>query len=621
MKHAALKIAIILILAYAMHPSLSFAQTLTPTPPSSSLKADAAGEEIDLTTAATWLVTQTKKIPLFGDKIVKLVSGLMLKDQTYNFSDMEDEGKWLENANQKLLPQALQDREVDFTNPQYKQITSRLCVFDPEDQTKLKINEPSKEGNIIKSPDQPYIRKLVQHGETYNALFNPKASLENLDHERLTLELSAESARECGETDTGGDMKTTSKQGEGENKYLTSGNPVEVVVAFLQKYITKIEQIEKSLFRIEAKTSVPAYIQVSSANPYAQDHFCNIAGCKKEDIESASATNEEKDMLSKKGGFVETFIPASLSYKETLNANEENTFNTLGGETISENTTTTRSYLDKGTSDALTALKCALLPASKQGEFLKGKTCKFAQGSKAPEAGDNCGSCTTANAFCEEAGLAPLTGSQSLGCNYNVSSIEGPPTLKDMMKKASDYFGVPPQIFAAILHIETNAGYGYSDSQVQEHSRTGNYDPAQCAANRCGAVGPVQLSIKACDYSQCPRAEQSKNWEEWCSFRSGANDVRNDQNYSPNPSNFLDAFAALAKKLQYLGNNTSCGAWPEETVKYISCSYFGSCEASEARDWFYEFLSQYTTNPGLYAKTVPNKLTYGEFVWGYYMTH
>jgi len=197
------------------------------------------------------------------------------------------------------------------------------------------------------------------------------------------------------------------------------------------------------------------------------------------------------------------------------------------------------------------------------------------------------------------------------------------------MKQAGDYFGVPPQILAGIQYIETgealplSQSYKHTDEEIRSFSEPGNYDPHYCETNQCGAVGPVQLSIKACDYSQCENARD--NYKEWCLWRSGANDIRTDPAYKPNPNNYLDAYAALSKLLKAGSGIAGCGPWTEEAVKQVVCYYYGGkteCQNPQPKQWLYGIGQLWLPNTiDSYAKVAKNALTYSEFVWVYYLTH
>ena len=234
---------------------------------------------------------------------------------------------------------------------------------------------------------------------------------------------------------------------------------------------------------------------------------------------------------------------------------------------------------------------------------------------------NRCGSCTSANDVCGSRGFQPTP---NRNCSFSANNIQAPATLQNLMAQSGSYYGIPPQMLAAVMWVETaSRGYSLTDQQINQYSQPGSYDPMYCnTSTNAGASGPMQISIKSCNYAGHENAVD--NWKVWCDYRWAANAVRNAGNtYAPNPSNYSDALSVSSFFIQHRANiPDGCNAqWNRALIDETIHRYFGT-GFDTPRPYLYNLATTYKDQIGIDVSKYPSgQISYAEFVRAYMEAH
>lgn len=170
--------------------------------------------------------------------------------------------------------------------------------------------------------------------------------------------------------------------------------------------------------------------------------------------------------------------------------------------------------------------------------------------------------------------------------------------LQKMLEDAANGAGIPPDILAAVVSIETRNGiFGLSKSDLSR--------PYLCRANDCGAMGATQLLTGFGVQSSCSQAAGIDNWSTYA--------CRTDQSAIPNPGNIPDSLYAGARMIKAISGAASNSNWDKDTVFKVATSYYGSCADSYDLGGFME-----AANSCFSAPAVPQMMTYCDYLWNYY---
>lgn len=170
--------------------------------------------------------------------------------------------------------------------------------------------------------------------------------------------------------------------------------------------------------------------------------------------------------------------------------------------------------------------------------------------------------------------------------------------LQKIIEDAANSAGIPPDILAAVISIETTNGiFSLSKEELSQ--------PYLCKANECGAMGATQLLTGFGVQSSCSQAVGIDNWTTYA--------CRTSQDRIPNPGDIHDSLYAGARMIKAISGAASNSNWPKEIVYQVATSYYGSCEQSYDRQSFMQEANACFSGP-----SVPASMTYCEYLWLYY---
>ena len=170
--------------------------------------------------------------------------------------------------------------------------------------------------------------------------------------------------------------------------------------------------------------------------------------------------------------------------------------------------------------------------------------------------------------------------------------------LKKLIEDAANSAGIPPDILAAVVSIETRNGiFGISKDDLDK--------PYLCQANACGAMGVTQLLTGFGVQSSCSQASGIDNWSTYA--------CRTDPAVIPNPGNIHDSLYAGARMIKAISGTASNINWDKDTVFRVATSYYGSCSETFDLEFFLG-----NANSCLTAPRFENPMSYCDYLWNYY---
>lgn len=211
------------------------------------------------------------------------------------------------------------------------------------------------------------------------------------------------------------------------------------------------------------------------------------------------------------------------------------------------------------------------------------------------------GSVVTKSGNCND--VAAQTKVQRMCSNFGGNESLNSPCLingelQKMLEDAANGAGIPPDILAAVVSIETRNGiFGLSKSDLSR--------PYLCRANDCGAMGATQLLTGFGVQSSCSQAAGIDNWSTYA--------CRTDPATIPNPGNIPDSLYAGARMIKAISGTASNINWSKETVDQVATSYYGSCDDTYDLGSYME-----AANSCFSAPAVPQMMTYCDYLWNYY---
>lgn len=567
-------------------------------------------------------MVKTRPLSDITEGIVQFFFGGSLKPKdiripTFNFLPM------FKGAVPYLLPKVIQEKTVNAGyNNLYISGKAILCARNPATGELL----PKPGTNLYRTEPIQEISEQDSAGRQVAPFFSGYARSPNsqgfYDLRRPPLELANPPG--CGEDTTASVQESV------------SAPTVDQSINFS----TLVLSIVRSFFGDQKTAKASATIYSKQVVPYQESSYCLIHGCANETVNLSYLSKEEAKNVQK-GGITQANAPKVLDFSEgEMHGGQQSIFDVIG-------TIQTRIFGSKAIENSTKNLRCSLLPQALQQK--EGLDCQ----TKAAPATACTLSCQTANDACEQFKgqyTESNKGAGPMGCGYTTSGLPGSTAVQNALVTVANYFGVPPKLLAAVLIIE-NGDVGergilsYSDATAQPAINEGGFDQYSCKPNRCGAVGPMQLSVKSCNIeTSCPQAKD--NWKEWCQFRHAANELRGKEGYQPNPANIQDAFAVAAKKFSnYLGN-AACptNLSPSDFYK-VGHTYYGNCldsfqsrllpnrpglsaflqtratEIIKARRDLYNWIVQSGQTPNHQPSTDTTQPTYCDFLWWYSTTH
>lgn len=170
--------------------------------------------------------------------------------------------------------------------------------------------------------------------------------------------------------------------------------------------------------------------------------------------------------------------------------------------------------------------------------------------------------------------------------------------LQSMIENAANSAGIPPDILAAVVSIETRNGiFHLSKEQLSE--------PYLCKANACGAMGATQILTGYSVKSSCSQASGIDNWSTYA--------CRTSPEKIPNPGNISDSLYAGARMIKIISGSASNRDWSKSIVDQVATSYYGSCTDTYDLGGFMEVANSCFNGPA-----VPQMMTYCDYLWNYY---
>lgn len=561
---------------------------------------------------------------LLQKQIIELEGEVFPSQSTLQVPDLSFYAQWLRRASPYLNPLQIQKKEKPITSSYT--VSSTANVSTESDEPKDTCYQ-QKQGVV--TTKFPFLNTLLEHALKLDAFLGPfgKQNNFNFDPRYPNVTLTDRATRGCPEQ-TSGIAVAASIQ----NSILK--NVFSDIPEFAKPVLLAAVRIASTWGLIsgggKCKTGDPgcstgggysAYVYTHSLTPYGDREIPDHIGVTRE---------------NKSKGFVRTFIP--LAGRKTFAAAViDNEFDHPG---LFNPVPVNIPFPFAGIGGALQNLddlRCTLTPRSLQTPDMNcgrvidtSYTAASITDSVYRAALDNTTPADVASGDCRQANDACAPNMSraafpNLSCSYSGGSINGSIALRNSIVKVANHFGVPPAVIAGVLWVENRGSvFNYDNQTVEARQAPGAIDQNTCRPNTCGAVGPMQMSAKpGFDAGTCEAGDRAKdNYQVWCGYRTGANDVRGDTTYQPNPSNILDALAAAAKKMKSNSETNSCGKWSQETVHRVITRYFGTPACTRPYPSLYTLFKNTIKGPAdTYAKTQTNALTYCEFVWGYYSTH
>lgn len=168
------------------------------------------------------------------------------------------------------------------------------------------------------------------------------------------------------------------------------------------------------------------------------------------------------------------------------------------------------------------------------------------------------------------------------------SDTPGSTTLKETMISASQWAGIPPGILAAIVSIEGEHLFRYSDEQIKQYSSPGTSDPTSCPSNRpegneCYAKGPMQFTTKTTFAPFCGNGILV--YDTWNKYKDAVNRALPSEQRTPNVCNIKDSIYAAAwmiKTLSGTDEKQTC-IWDKGVIDKVGAGYYGSCDEKISR--------------------------------------
>ena len=561
---------------------------------------------------------------LLQKQIIELEGEVFPSQASLQVPDLSFYAQWLRRASPYLSPLQIQKKEKPITSSYT--VSSTANVSAESDEPKDTCYQ-QKQGVV--TTKFPFLNTVLEHALKLDAFLGPfgKQNNFNFDPRYPNITLTDRATRGCPEQTPGIAVAASIQNSILKNVFSDIPELAKPVLLAAVRIASTWGLISGGG---KCKTDVPgcqtgggysAQVFTHSLTPYGDREIPDHIGVTKE---------------NKSKGFVRTFIP--LAGRKTFAAAViDNKFDHPG---LFNPVPVTIPFPFAGIGGALQNLddlRCSLTPRSLQtpdmncGDVIdKSRTTGSTTDSVYRASLDNTtpgdvasGDCRQANDAC--APNMSRAAFPNLSCSYSGGSINGTPALRNSILEVANHFGVPPAVIAGVLWVENRGSvFNYDNQTVEARSRPGAIDQNTCRPNTCGAVGPMQMSAKpGFDASKCEAGDRAgDNYQVWCGYRTGANDVRGDTTYQPNPSNILDALASAAKKMKSNSETNSCGEWSRETVNTVITRYFGTPACTRPYPSLYTLFKNTIKGPAdTYAKTQTNSLTYCEFVWGYYSTH
>lgn len=575
------------------------AQTPTPTPVQ-TVEVEVAGDIVDARYDLTWVVNEiiniTNPIPGLGNRFAQWASQIWPTNDVHDLPNLEKYGNWLRRSDPALTPKVIKDATIDFTTEQVKTYTSRLCVVDYKTGG-MAVDMVSN--RRIKSEPVEWINPLDQHGERFNSYIGRRKQTDQ-NYDRPSEIVRLDSARPCSWQNTALNVREIELTTNDLNQY-GAGTVVQTPYSALDFIVGILEKIEQGVRLVFAQTDarINGWILFTERLSHAEP-MCNIFGCESSDLSPAPIDAPEKERLAKDKGFVLSFKPRVLSYRNEVNSARPNPFTTNTGRTQSIET---RTYLTKVTKDSLDYLTCTLIPKVKQGEVMgqdfQETECQYAQttatcGSKElPDLSgvdSSCGMCNTGGIRDFIASVNPAYANQLPEGNL-------PSVAIDILNKAASTYNVPaPVLFGAMIQ---EGSFTWDDWQWSAENVT-------CWSVEGGKIGQTTFGDDASCLAHAHPATGSRGAFGWIETRfapySDAVHTVDPGRQELDQCNFMDAAFAAAKSmsdtqgggpstpascngiplLQSAGRR-SCGAWDESRAATAQYTYNGSCTAAVPR--------------------------------------
>lgn len=405
---------------------------------------------------------------------------------------------WLSAWNNAVQPYSL-IKEYRPGTPQKRQITSKVCVTDPQTN---QLKEALNEGEVIEEAGSNRtigsLYALTQEANWKTATLKR----ENLDYRGPQLKLKKDSYVDCYRNDAGVLVPGENRGAINENSF---NNPLELIISILDRLHVFISEIANNGgFKVQAQAAPKHTAQV--LNPNSTIITCNLATC----------TDEEKvyqETETEIGAF-ENYRPASLNYRNPngITHGEMSTeCETIGS--IPNVNCTPKYNLSALLEDAVKFTSCIIAPADWQDDPNNGLE------------------------YCKDPNYLDSVSSTSDWAIGNDTS--GPASISsgafaDLLQRTAQNVGLPSCVLEGVAMIEGGPKYKEADLK-------------QCLAsvNSCSAAGPMQFTTgkgpasdpkcNKCAAGYCPNA-----WSQWGN--------------GGNPCNYADSLSAAARKLKNDGS-------------------------------------------------------------------
>lgn len=467
----------------------------TPAPPPAAIKeeGDLVNEVMDLSQSQSFVIRTIVQDPAppggalpppreqisYKDSLAFSFAGQWLTDNQKMDTPLraKQDGEWLGRVNKQgrltLTPYALKQPGVymPFLTKQSASMKSRLCVTNPETGEVYQIESP----DIINSQPVEYLNTISEHGRGLNSFLNPLAPLPDQKFDLPAKIIAA--AKPCDVEAVGTNQNRNNKNTAGANSFGQKANPV---VQFTMK-ITDAIIAAFTGGGSNGNVTSPAYLKTTIKTPYSE-HACNVGECRISDLQYSPISNEEKNALQARSGFVTAFIkPYALNYADDTHGQLKNDYHETFYDTYPKKDT--RFQVTERLKDSTDFLKCASTP--------------FALSQSLPE----CKIDWTAIAAKPLENLLPINTSDwaiagvstnPISTEFNKSQFSGDVGLAIEQATAGK---IPACVLEGVKWIETGDGW----------------DGSRCRVNSCSAAGPFQITTgkDANGNAACPGCNSS----------------------------------------------------------------------------------------------------------------
>ncbi|MFC1647222.1 hypothetical protein ACFL1A_02975 [Patescibacteria group bacterium] len=320
-----IKVFVILLLFNA--PGSVFAQNPEETfqvPPNNVIiGADVVDDRFDISYPLAGAIQITEGTPI-GNVVARFASRIWPTNNQHDVDDLNASGFQYDGAKHALTFKALDEVTIHCADPQMRTYTSRICSRDPVTGA-IDVNQTSLER--IYTDFMDWVRFLFENTKKYNAYYNFKAPIPNMDFNCPTELVDLPSAAECEETDDGTNIVEYTEPTHLYNAYTQGGGQVSSSPIDPSPFGNIVGDILNYFIPIEA------WILMNARDPYNEFRDCNSGKCYADDMPKSPLPRAQLDILEERDGLSSTYKPQALSIKPELTHSEHANSFTSGSNT------------------------------------------------------------------------------------------------------------------------------------------------------------------------------------------------------------------------------------------------------------------------------------------------